>query len=482
MCTHQRFVFNRYTKTSFFAKCGKCKACLQEKAYKRSYRIKMENSPDKICLFITLTYDRGSCPFVYQSDIDARKDVLPVYREFSTRRVKKVLRSGQIAYLDRRIFDRPLLNEIYAPDYESFRNHPNIKHLAYRPDHLGICYYPDIQLFKKRLNINLKRKYNYYGEYKCFSCSEYGSRSGRPHFHMLMFIRPNDETLFRAAILEAWPFASKRRTAKYIEIARDAANYVASYVNCGENLHRFLSSNFKTKHSYSKDFGMADKLFSMDSILSKIDKRDLSYLRAIGQKGKEEYIDFPIPKYVINRYFPLFKGYSRFTDFEILDVLRSFIQSGTKQAVTPLISLDKLLSIDYNKDDLHKISVRVTNAYEKYLSFKNMIPSESAKEDYIMYFIDCWKVYRSTKLRLWYEDNSIDPKYKYDNTQALRGGLLYSPDTLHYLDSSDSQYIDNPNEYPQVVSMTAKYEGIYNFRSKEKKLNNFVMAQNNYYF
>lgn len=285
MCTHQRFVFNRYTKTSFLAKCGKCKACLQEKAYKRSYRIKSEYSPDKICLFVTLTYDRGSCPFVYQSDIDLRKDCLPVYREFSTRRVKKVLRDGTVAYLDRRVYDRPLLNKIYNPDYDSFRLRSKIKHLAYRPDHLGICYYPDVQLFKKRLNINLKRKYNYYGQYKCFSCSEYGSRSGRPHFHLLFFIEPSIEETFRTAILEAWPFASKRRTAKYIEIARDAANYVSSYVNSGENLHGFLSSNFKTKHSYSKDFGISSKLFSLDSVLQKIDTRDLSYLRAIGTKG-----------------------------------------------------------------------------------------------------------------------------------------------------------------------------------------------------
>ena len=72
MCTHQRFVVNKYTKTSFLAKCGKCKACLQEKAYKRSYRIKCEQSPDKIALFVTLTYDRCSCPFVYQFDLDKR--------------------------------------------------------------------------------------------------------------------------------------------------------------------------------------------------------------------------------------------------------------------------------------------------------------------------------------------------------------------------------------------------------------------------
>ena len=472
MCTHQRFVFNKYTKTSFLVKCGKCEACLQEKAYKRSFRIKQEVSPDKICLFVTLTYDRASCPFVYKADIDIRKDILPIYREYYTRRVPVSTRSG-IKYLDKRYFVQQKLNDLYFPDYESFKRRSFISNLAYRDGHIGVCYYPDVQLFKKRLNINLKRKYHYEGSYKTFSTSEYGSRSGRPHFHLLFFIPSQDESIFRTAISEAWPFASHRRTQKYIQIARDCANYVASYVNCGSNLHQFLSSNCPPKHSYSKDFGMGNKLFSFSSVLQKVDKGDLSYLRAIGLPGKESYVNFCIPKYVINRYFPLFKGYSRFTDFEVLDVLRSFIQPGTKQAVTPLISLDKLLSIDYSRDDLHKISVRLTNSFVK---------SGLSKEDYIRYFVDTWKCYKNTNLRLWYEDYDTDPKYKYDNTQQLLGGLLSSDQTRDYLLSSPGLFYIDPNDYPPNVQRTQLYSSIYHFRSKEKDLNNFVMAKNNYYF
>lgn len=480
MCTHQRLVKNVYTGATFYVKCGKCKACLQEKAYKRSYRIKCEVCPEKIALFVTLTYDRSSCPFVLQSDIDDRKEILPVYREFSTRRVRKVTSNG-VKYLDRRIYEPVLLNEIVHPDYESFLFREKIRHLAFRHDRVGVCLYSDLQLFKKRLAINLQRKYNFNEKYKVYGCSEYGETSSRPHFHLLIFISPDDEALFRSAISEAWPFASHRRTEKYIEVARDAANYLASYVNSGVRVHGFLSKNFKAKCSYSKDFGMADKLFSLDSVLSKVERRDLSYLRGVGPRGMEQYFNFPIPKYVVNRYFPLFKGYSRFTDSEILDVLLCF--AGFRRNVKiPLISLDKLLSIDYSRDDIGKIGIRLSNAYEKYCKLRGLPRDESSFYDYCLTFREAWKVYKNTQLRLWYDDDSYDIKYKYDNVNELLRGFVHSPFTLQAMNMTKAKYIENPNWFPQVVNRTFKYQSIYDFRCKERKINNAVMASNNYFF
>lgn len=484
MCTHQRLIKNKYTGSTFLVKCGKCKSCLQEKAYMRAFRIKCEVDSDYLCLFVTLTYDRSSCPFVLKSDIEARKDILPVYREYKTRRVRRVLCDGSEVYLDKRYMIPTKLTDIYFPNYDSFDYMKKIRSLAYRNDHIGVCLFSDVQLFKKRLNINLRRKYNYEKDYKVFATTEYGETTGRPHAHLLFFVRKDDEALFRTSISEAWPFADKRRTKKYIQVARDAANYVASYVNSGANLHGFLSSNFKTKHSYSKNFGMADKCFTLDSVLHKIDERNLGYTRAIGQKGKEQYIDFLIPKYVVNRYFPVFKGYSRFTDSEVLDVLRSFIKSRDSGTRTPLINLDKLLSIDYSKDDIKKISVRLTNAYKYYLSIKSLADSESAVEDYIYYFYNCWKVYKNTGLKFWYENREdISPLYMFDNINEFYTGFLdVSKDFSDYMFSQPAVKISNPNAFPQVMNRTLKYEQIYDFRCKERKINNYVMAQNNYYF
>ena len=192
MCIHQRFVHNRYVRTSFLSKCGKCKACQQEKAYKRSSRIKSEYSPDKIVLFVTLTYDRSSCPYVKRQDLDAKVPLLNVYREHCTRKVR-VHTSRGLEYLDGRKYGSQVLGTIIHPDYTSFDYRKNIAHLKFRRDSIGVCFYPDLQNFKKRLSINLKRNYNYEIPTKVFATSEYGSTTSRPHFHLLFFIRPHDE-------------------------------------------------------------------------------------------------------------------------------------------------------------------------------------------------------------------------------------------------------------------------------------------------
>ena len=69
MCTQQRWITNHYTGNKIYVKCGHCKACLQEKANKRAQRIKNEYTSDKIILFVGLTYDRDSCPYIKESDL-----------------------------------------------------------------------------------------------------------------------------------------------------------------------------------------------------------------------------------------------------------------------------------------------------------------------------------------------------------------------------------------------------------------------------
>lgn len=477
MCTHRRWITNRYTHIQFLSNCGKCPSCLQEKAYKRSYRIKNEVSPDRIALFVTLTYDRASCPYVLESDVKSRVDSLPVYREYYTRRVPVKTRQG-VKYLDKRYFELQLLNTIYFPDYESLDYRRRLpRSLSYRKGKIGVCYYPDVQLFKKRLNINLRRKYNYDEEIVCYSCSEYGETTARPHFHLLFFIRPHHEALFRAAISEAWPFASHHRTEKYIEVARDVANYIATYVNSGTDFHRFLSTNFKAKHSYSKDFGVRSKLFSLDSILSFIERRDMSFLRPVGRKGQEQYISVSVPKYVINRFFPLFKGYSRFTDSSVLDVLSSFIQSGKFGHFSLKTGFSEEFKLmDYSFSDLYKISVRLYNAYRKFCSLYSDIGIAS----YAMLYREAWKVYKATNWKLWYSDDSVPLMYRYDNSAYyLHDFTAFDFDDRPFWSSAPPIY--DANQYPANIQRTLQYEQVYNFRIKEKKTNNFVASQSKYY-
>lgn len=69
MCTNTRYLRNKYTGKSFVCNCGHCKSCLQEKAAARTLRIRSEYDDQHIVLFVTLTYDRISCPYICKSDI-----------------------------------------------------------------------------------------------------------------------------------------------------------------------------------------------------------------------------------------------------------------------------------------------------------------------------------------------------------------------------------------------------------------------------
>ena len=52
----------------------------------------------------------------------------------------------------------------------------------------------ELQLFMKRLRIRLDRL-NYKHNIRYFACSEYGSRSKRPHYHMILWNFPREGSL-----------------------------------------------------------------------------------------------------------------------------------------------------------------------------------------------------------------------------------------------------------------------------------------------
>ena len=68
MCTNQREITNKYTGHKLYVKCGKCPACLQEKAAHRVSRIKAQNSDATETYMLTLTYRNECVPYVRRDD------------------------------------------------------------------------------------------------------------------------------------------------------------------------------------------------------------------------------------------------------------------------------------------------------------------------------------------------------------------------------------------------------------------------------
>lgn len=105
--------------------------------------------------------------------------------------------------------------------------------LTFSPEHLpadGSVSVLDVQLFMKRLRKRI-------GKVRFFACGEYGSKGGRPHYHLLLFgWSPSDRRLwrrsgsghlvYRSALLEEiWPFGH----CEVGDVTQQSAGYVARY-------------------------------------------------------------------------------------------------------------------------------------------------------------------------------------------------------------------------------------------------------------
>ena len=55
MCLNARYIFNPYSRRKVLVNCGKCKACLQEKACARSNRIRNNIYDGEIALYVKVT-------------------------------------------------------------------------------------------------------------------------------------------------------------------------------------------------------------------------------------------------------------------------------------------------------------------------------------------------------------------------------------------------------------------------------------------
>ncbi len=519
MCTKHREIVNKYTGQKLLVPCGKCPSCLQEKAAHRVSRIKSNLKSGYVVLLVSLTYNRFSCPYVDKQEAfefsKGKRMWLNVYRDCEKRKVRAVIDGNKYAVKYKTIYKRHTLTTIDFLRDCSFKGVRCVKHSDSK---IGVPYYPDYQHFLSRLRINLKRLYNYEKFISVYACSEYGEESLRPHFHLLVFIPEGDVETVRDAIFKSWPFSDMWRFSKIVngqrvykacQVAYSASSYVASYVNSGHKLSDFCRFYFKPKHSYSKGFGVARSSFSLGSILSALDRHEMSYTRKVNKSGVEVPVNVLIPAYVINRYFPRFKGYNRFSPSQVLDIMRR-LKDGVnpyKSEVTlsdPIYELYKdSLSSDYvphfSRDvsygserfdqgsvldspglknivylsdvDVYKISVRLNNAYERFkklFSFSDIVPDFG---EYCRLHRRVWDCYSSTALKLWLINDDVPMVEKYDNLESVFIDNI--PTNLDLSQVHETDY----NLFPTVVRRTQKFTDDY-FRCKhDRRVRNIVYLQ-----
>ena len=529
MCTNQREIINKYTGHRLYVKCGHCTACLQEKAAHRVSRIKAEDSPLTDTIMCTLTYRRNDCPYVfrqdayafakgefkdyiYYSNIEEHNLGLPcehchvedlplnVYRDNNYRKIRlnteydigyKNLGSKLLCQIEPLYYERSD-KRIKTIKPVSFKNTKDLSHCH---DKIGVCYYPDVQEFIARLRLNLSRNYGFTQSFKAYCCSEYGTRSHRPHMHLLLWIPKGTFQTFRSAITASWPFSDISRFERAVEKAFRASSYVASYVNCGSDFPDFLKTYFKPKHSYSKDFGVNLDIYNLDTLLAKFYRGTLSFFKQIDKQGNPEIVECPYPKYIIHRYFPKFKGFNRLAPTSQCDIMQRFGELSFDETKKPLISnkvswfsnltdrqyFDNItFPVCYSDDEIYKIHVRLKNAYERFLENASNFYQMSFK-DYCLLHTRFWRLYESTILRLHLSNDDIPINEKYDNLENIK--CVYDENIKNNVISAlpigfsrDMLVVTNPNDFKSVRVNSRRFADSYQEHLKHRRVINTILS------
>lgn len=469
MCTNRRYVTNKTTGARVLVDCGRCAACLQDKANRLTNKIRLNYSPNKSVYFLTLTYDRISCPFVLDEDLYNRRagDEIPVYREY---RIKR----SRLGSRNKRVYERTKIGSIEYSGYglnDGFSSKfKPIHHLKHRP-WTGVCFYKDLQNFMKRLRINLDRNYGFKDKIEFFGCSEIGPKTKRPHFHLLLFFPRGTsfEEIIRPAVIKSWPYASKYRTSRGLEVPRqDCSSYVASYVNCFTTISAFLRENCPPKRSFSKFFGRKSGLCSLWNILDCTDKVDFSY-SAVSSSFKGTSFLAAMPSRYISYYFPKIKGFSRLSD-DALSVIAShnfrlFDYSARE------VGYNNNSEVHDTADNYKKVALGYSRFSADYSSAFGVVPDTNT---YAFYWRRVWSSYYAFLHRLYHvrcDDLQIPYTMRYENLQDIYFGCVSAGgfDDCH-LSLEDLVYDD----FPHVKSRNQSLEYYFNKRDKSKKINNVL--------
>lgn len=506
MCTNTHTIYNPYIRRHILVNCGRCPACIQDKADARAARIRNNVSKDTIDYFVTLTYKNKYIPTIKRSDFLPSSTAV-IYRHKSPFSKDSKKRDFPIGSVD--ITYLPLGFD------EKFLRVPENYHYG---DNISVPFYKDVQDFFKRLRINLFRNpdlENIRNQYankiipiKYYACCELGPTTHRAHIHLNLSVPKALKPYIRNLVNKAWPFASASANLRNIKEAVAASSYVASYVNCDSSIpHVFRTPYLKCKHSYSKDYGLNLFEFQPLEILKAVERGTLRlYKPSSFSTFGTNYILFP--KYALSRLFPQFKGYGRFplgSLFQFFQRLESFAKVVGKdydeECKYPCMTF---CNVGYTASDCHKIYVSLRNHARNFCRRVNRCaPSKYPFKiyDYFLLFERVWRVYESSKMINFYDDmehRNVKLPFAafYDNVAQLKDVMLSYPipslpewsleqdfgilhDSKVFPDKDIEKYLD-PNLNPLRVVMTARTEDRYHKMYKRRKVTNLSMSQMGY--
>lgn len=490
MCTNKQWVLNRYNGQKYFVPCGHCSACLQEKAIKRSNRIRANQKDIGMPfdnLFVTLTYQNRYIPYISRFQVKqflaGNIDYINIYRDYTARKysdfkgsVRRVVNKGRVVL------------DSFKPEHSCSRDNlltsdiPLLgittklgpDNFVYDINRISVPFLPDIQNFIKRFRINFFRKYGYEKEWSYFYVCELGPSTNRAHFHLLISVECGWFEKAKQCVRESWPYGCF--LPKSIQRATNPAAYISSYVNCGSTVPLFLSAckRLSPFHHYSKNFGFGKECFSLSSVVRMFERNDFGFVVDRVKEGVYSRDIVPVPLYVLNKYFRKFKGFSRLSSDEIFTIAENPGRIGQFRK-----------RIEAEDSELRRIYTSLINLREKYVKeilncdVETWLPFEFV-------YSRIWSAYNSYKLKLQHDriKSDFDNLQLYDNLSEcfyfsadgeskgfIKNDVIKSIvfDTVNYFPLPvDSNY------FPNNLNYTANLTLWFKKYQKKKKESNFV--------
>lgn len=231
-CDTPLHIINPYTYKPMTVSCRNCDSCKISNANSKSLLLRNELSKGYFPVFFTLTYDNKNLPVVFNGE-------KYIYRENDFGDLVAVYELKEFVLVD-----------------ECLPYHYRHKYAT------GVLFYRDVQLFLKRLRINLKR--NGKGNFRFFAACEYGTVRKRPHYHILCFFRKlSDLNGFAEIAYKSWGMCDKNRFLVGVKFADCAiSSYLASYVNCLSSSYSLAEHKVfgqKTRRSACLNYGCTKK-------------------------------------------------------------------------------------------------------------------------------------------------------------------------------------------------------------------------------
>ena len=194
-CLSPLKVMNKYTNEVLYVPCGHCYSCLKNKSNRDTSLAMNIASHFKYCYFVFLSYADQFLPYMEVTQVSRLDDIRNLY---TFKAVNRSMRIPRKRGNDRIIDDDPFVisHSMTVNEYQDLivKSHGRYdfsrKSVVYPSfsscDNLiPYCNTNDCQLFLKRLRFHISEKYN--EKIRFYAVSEYGPRTYRPHWHLLLF-------------------------------------------------------------------------------------------------------------------------------------------------------------------------------------------------------------------------------------------------------------------------------------------------------